>query len=68
MTSAQGFTYIMEWICSFQTVVILLVHVVFYISNLILIKMMKRESLQDDFSNDSELELLIGASYTLFLK
>ena len=67
MTPPQGFTDIMEWIFTFQTIVILLVHVAFYVSNLLLIEMMKRESLQDDFPNDSELELLFGASCTLFM-
>ena len=32
-----------------------------------LIEMVKRESLQDDFPNDSELELLFGAAWTLTL-
>ena len=63
----QGFSDIMEWIFSFQTGVILLVHIVFYVSNLKLIEMMKRESFQDDFSNDSELDLVFGAAWALSL-
>ena len=63
----QGFSGITEWIFSFQTGVIILVHVVFYVLTLILIEMMKRESFQDDFPNDSELELLSVVVWTLSL-
>ena len=58
----RGFSDIIEWIFSFQTGVIILVHIAFYVLNLILIEMLKRESLQDDFPNDSELELFFGAA------
>ena len=61
----QGFSDIIEWIFSFQTGFIILVHTAFYVLTLMLIEMMKRESLQDDFPNDSELELLFGAACTL---
>ena len=66
VTPLQGVLDIIEWILSFQISVILLVHIVFYVSTLILIEMMKRESLQDDFPNDCELEPLLITAYTLY--
>ena len=67
MALRQGFSDIIEWIFSFQTGVFILVHIAFYVLTLMLTEMMKRESLQDDFPNDSELELFFGAACTLTL-